>query len=187
MQQQLQGTADGHAHAHAHGYSTAHHFDRNHVHRPLQVQSNGSPHTPQQQHGHSQYGMLGSNPIQHNSISRLQQEDDIFGPGPSGSPGDGAGPSNGSPEQKGGSHLHTKIVIDPPNLGEWRQKLFDVNEMITLSEEECVVPICQSTGTLTNDAVASRHISLMSTMSIHIGRRSDIRRSHSSRIIGIVD
>lgn len=30
------------------------------------------------------------------------------------------------------------LVPNPPNLEAWRQKLFDVNEMITLSEEECV-------------------------------------------------
>ena len=62
--------------------------------------------------------------MQHNSIARLQEED-LFGT-PEGS------------DQKSKGHLSTKIVVDPPSLAEWRQKLFNVDEMITLSEEECV-------------------------------------------------
>ncbi|RQM08322.1 hypothetical protein DH86_00003805, partial [Scytalidium sp. 3C] len=60
--------------------------------------------------------------MHHNSINRLQQEDDIFG----------------TPEvdQKSNGHLPTKIVIDPPNLAEWRQRLFNVDETITLTQEE---------------------------------------------------
>ncbi|KAF4632420.1 hypothetical protein G7Y89_g5704 [Cudoniella acicularis] len=110
----------------AHAYQTPNPFDRNHQHRPLHVQSNGSigsPHTPQQQSNGGQFGMLTTNPIQHNSIGRLQQEDDIFG-----AP-DGA-------DQKSNGHQSTKIVVDPPNLAEWRQRLFNVDEMIILSEEQ---------------------------------------------------
>lgn len=141
LQQQLQGAANEHVgHGHSHGYPSPHHFERSHVHRPLQVQNNGPPHTPQQQHGgHGQFGILSSNAIQHNSINRLQQEDDIFGPGPSPSDGVGNTNTNDGHEGKSGGHLQTKIVIDPPNLDEWRQKLFDVNETITLSEEQYVV------------------------------------------------
>ena len=111
---QLQGPND-------HNYPPSNPFDRSHGHRSMQIQSHGSPHTPQQHGG--QFGMLTANPISHNSISRLQQEDDIFGP-PVGA------------DQKSNGHLSTKIVTDPPNLEEWRQKLFDVNETITLSEEQ---------------------------------------------------
>ena len=32
-----------------------------------------------------------------------------------------------------------KIVPNPPDLEAWRQKLFDVNEMITLSEDEYAI------------------------------------------------
>lgn len=92
----------------------------------MHVQNNGSPHTPQQHNNGGQFGILTTNPIQHNSIGRLQQEEDIFGPP------DGA-------DQKSNGHLSTKIVVDPPNLAEWRQKLFNVDEMITLSEEEYVM------------------------------------------------
>jgi glutathione S-transferase len=111
-----------------HAYQTPNPFDRsNHGHRPMHVQNNGSPHTPQQHGNGGQFGILTTNPIQHNSIGRLQQEEDIFG-----SP-DGA-------DQKSNGHLSTKIVVDPPNLAEWRQKLFNVDEMITLSEEEYAIP-----------------------------------------------
>lgn len=41
-------------------------------------------------------------------------------------------------DQKSKGHLSRKIVLDPPNLQEWRQKLFDVDDMITLSEEQYV-------------------------------------------------
>jgi hypothetical protein len=108
----------------------------------MHVQNNGSPHTPQQQHNGGQFGILTTNPIQHNSIGRLQQEEDLFG-----SP-DGA-------DQKSNGHLSTKIVVDPPNLAEWRQKLFNVDEMITLSEEE-YVPIIQNREVTSTD-VAGEH------------------------------
>ena len=31
-----------------------------------------------------------------------------------------------------------KMVADPPNLKEWRQKLFNVNETIVLTEDQYV-------------------------------------------------
>ena len=89
----------------------------------MHVQNDGSPHTPQQHGSGGQFGILSATPIQHNSIGRLQQEEDIFG-------------TPDGPDQKSNGHLSTKIVVDPPNLEEWRQKLFDVSEPITLSEEE---------------------------------------------------
>ncbi|PMD17583.1 hypothetical protein NA56DRAFT_648653 [Hyaloscypha hepaticicola] len=104
-----------------HAFQNALPYDRNHSHQPMHIQNNGSPHTPQQQHNGGQFGVL--RPLQHNSIDRLQQQEDLFGT-PDGS------------DQKSNGHLSTKIVENPPNLAEWRQKLFDVNEMITLSEEE---------------------------------------------------
>lgn len=90
----------------------------------MHVHGTGSPHTPQQHGNTGQFGILTPRPIQHNSINRLQQEDDIFG----------------TPEvdQKSNGHLPTKIVIDPPNLAEWRQRLFNVDETITLTQEEYV-------------------------------------------------
>ena len=108
-----------------HAFQPPNPFDRSHGHRPIQVQNNSGPHTPHQHGGNpgGQFGILTTGSAQHNSIGRLQQEDDIFG-SPDGS------------DQKSNGHLSTKIVVDPPNLAEWRQKLFNVDEMITLSEEE---------------------------------------------------
>ena len=65
---------------------------------------------------------------QHSSIGRLQQDQDLFN----------------SPESAGGGkaegHLDgLKLVPNPPNLQEWREKLFNVNEIITLTEEEYVL------------------------------------------------
>jgi len=108
-----------------HAFQSPNPFDRG-GHRPMHVQNNGSPHTPQQHTNGGQFGILTTNPIQHNSIGRLQQEEDLFG-------------SPDGPDQKSNGHLSTKIVVDPPNLAEWRQKLFNVDEMITLSEEEYVI------------------------------------------------
>ena len=110
------------------------------VHHPRHhsVQAHGQPQTPQsrqphtfQQHNGGQFGVLTPQaPLpsqlqqQHISLSRLQQEQDFFE----------------TPEQSGGkSDGHfggLKIVPHPPNLGEWRDKLFHVNEMITLTEQE---------------------------------------------------
>lgn len=93
----------------------------------MHVQNNASPHTPQHSTG-GQFGILTAGPIQHSSIARLQQQEDISGPAADGS------------DQKSNGHLSTKVVVDPPNLAEWRQKLFNVDEMITLSDDEYVTP-----------------------------------------------
>lgn len=108
-----------------HAFQPPNPFDRSHGHRPIQVQPGNSPHTPHQHGGNpgGQFGIPTTGAIQHNAIGRLQQEEDIFG-SPEGS------------DQKSNGHSSTKIVVDPPNLAEWRQKLFNVDEMITLSEEE---------------------------------------------------
>lgn len=104
-------------------FQTPHPFDRGHGPRSMHMQNDESPHTPQQHGSGGQFGMLTVGPGQHNSISRLQQEEDMF-TAPDGS------------DQKSNGHLSTKVVVDPPNLEEWRQRLFDVSEPITLSEEE---------------------------------------------------
>ncbi|RGP65227.1 hypothetical protein FLONG3_9314 [Fusarium longipes] len=38
--------------------------------------------------------------------------------------------------ERSNGQLSTKIVVDPPNLEEWRDKLFNVNEAIVLTHEE---------------------------------------------------
>jgi len=109
--------------SHAQDFHTTNSFDNNHGHRHMHHQATGSPHTPQQHQSHHQFPILTPNPIQHNSIAKLQQDEDIFG-SPDGS------------DQKSNGHLSTRIVPDPPNLDEWRKKLFDVDEMITLSQDQ---------------------------------------------------
>ena len=119
--------------------------NRPHTHQSLQQQvQNGSPHTPLQHTSGSagQFGILTTGSVQHTSIGRLQQEDDIF------DTGTGTGTANNASDQTSHGHLPTRIVPDPPNLTEWRQKLFDVNEMITLSKDESVIVL--SSGEIIN-------------------------------------
>ncbi|KAI9756732.1 MAG: hypothetical protein M4579_003733 [Chaenotheca gracillima] len=93
---------------------------------------NVPPQTPQHQHNSGPFGVLtpmpnlgGPSHPQHRSIDRVQQEPDIF------QTPDRAGKDNGHSDE-------FKIVPNPPSLAEWRTKLFDVNDTITLSEDECV-------------------------------------------------
>lgn len=127
-----------------HAFQPPNPYDRNHGHRPMQIQSNGSPHTPHQHTGAGQFGILTSVPIQHNSIGRLQQEEDIFG-----SP-DGA-------DQKSNGHLSSKLVVDPPNLEEWRERLFNVDDIITLSEEQ-YIPQAKTTRNLLTRRIQVRDL-----------------------------
>ena len=118
--------------------------NRPHTHQSLQQQvENGSPHTPLQHTSGSagQFGILTTGSVQHTSIGRLQQEDDMFGTGT------GTGTANNASDQTSHGHLPTRIVPDPPNLTEWRQKLFDVNEMITLSKDEFVIVLSSGENT----------------------------------------
>ncbi|RAL63787.1 hypothetical protein DID88_003432 [Monilinia fructigena] len=119
-----------------HQYPSPIPFERSNGHPQMHVQNTSSPHTPQQQQqqqqhpGPGQFGILTAGPSLHhnanNAISRLQQglqpDDDLFAPDES--------------DQKSTGHHSHKIIPNPPNLAAWREKLFSVNEMITLSEEE---------------------------------------------------
>ncbi|KFZ01207.1 hypothetical protein V501_10139 [Pseudogymnoascus sp. VKM F-4519 (FW-2642)] len=96
-------------------------FDGNHGHRHMHHQPSGSPHTPQQHQPHHPF--LTPTHLQHNAIAKLQEDEDIFG-------------SPGGSDQKSNGHLSTRVVADPPNIAEWRKKLFDVDEMITLSQDQ---------------------------------------------------
>ncbi|APA14640.1 hypothetical protein SS1G_06623 [Sclerotinia sclerotiorum 1980 UF-70] len=116
-------------HSVVHQYPSPIPFDRNNAHQQMHVQNTGSPHTPQQQHpGQGQFGILTAGPpLHHNPIGRLQQtlqqDDDLFG-------------TPDESDQKSTGHHSHKIIPNPPNLEAWREKLFNVDEMITLSEEE---------------------------------------------------
>lgn len=81
-----------------------------------------------------------------------------------------------------------KLVRDPPDLDTWRNILFHVDEMITLSEEQYAV----SQARLDLDLTANKHNSIdfkyifhTSTMSIPIALLSDTSASHLLLTIGI--
>jgi hypothetical protein len=137
LRQRLQAEIEnpGASHQHAVQSSTAFEHSQHHLPHMQGAQVNGQPLTPQHQQAvGGQFGMLtpGSQLVsqshpQHSSIGRLQQDQDSFN-----TPESAAG-------GKGEGHLEgLKLVPNPPNLQEWREKLFNVNEIITLTEEECV-------------------------------------------------
>lgn len=76
-----------------------------------------------------------------------------------------------------------KLIPDPPNLEYWRDRLFHVDEMITLSEDEYVgIRELQFGRGLTD----SKRISHMWTMFILIAQLNDINAGHLCLITGIV-
>ncbi|KAI9768336.1 MAG: Glutathione S-transferase U1 [Geoglossum simile] len=135
LRQRLQAEIENPGASHQHAVQSNNAFEHAQHHHPhmQSAQVNGQPLTPQHQQAvGGQFGMLTpgsqlasqSHP-QHNSIGRLQQDQDLFN----------------SPESPGGGkadgHLDgLKLIPNPPNLQEWREKLFNVNEIITLTEEE---------------------------------------------------
>lgn len=113
-------------------------FEHSNHPRHYAPHANGQPQTPQQrpphifqQHHGGQFGVLTPQvPLpsqlhaQHSAIGHQQQEPEFFP-----TPEQGGGKSDG--------HFRDlKVVPNPPNLEEWREKLFNVNETITLTEEE---------------------------------------------------
>lgn len=117
-------------------FRTPHPYDRTLEHHHIH-QQHGSPHTPQQHaiHYNVLTPTLGVHP-QHSSIGRLQQEEEFYN-------------TPDTNENKSNGHLSTRLVPNPPNLEEWRQRLFEVDEMITLSEDEYVTSVCGLKSVLT--------------------------------------
>jgi glutathione S-transferase len=103
------------------------------------LQPNGHPHTPPRppgsengyaQHGSSQFGVLASGPelpsqpLQHNSLGRLQRDDSFLD-------------SPQTPQKGDGGHFGgLKLIPNPPDLEKWRERLFNVEDTITLTEDE---------------------------------------------------
>lgn len=50
--------------------------------------------------------------------------------------GQASHPTAEAEKREDGGETKFRLVPNPPDLEAWRQKLFDVNEMITLSEDE---------------------------------------------------
>ncbi|RWQ94502.1 glutathione transferase [Paecilomyces variotii] len=83
-----------------------------------------------QPRGNNQFEMLHSleqQPLQHNAIMQLQKEGELLGG------------SGGEPVATGKSDGHfggMKLIPYPPDLEAWRERLFNVDETITLTEEQ---------------------------------------------------
>ena len=75
--------------------------------------------TPQAQLSHHNY-------LQHDALERIGQENDLMQMTPSAS---GQG-------KKDGHFADLKMIPDPPDLQSWRERLFHVDDTITLSEDE---------------------------------------------------
>ncbi|KAI9674739.1 MAG: hypothetical protein M1817_001643 [Caeruleum heppii] len=96
----------------------------------VQRVGSGPPQTPQhQQHG-GHFGILtpgsGLSHGPHPSIARLQADSELFDT-----------PDEGYDKDEHKIHRDgLRLVSDPPHLAEWRQRLFDVNDVLTLTEEQ---------------------------------------------------
>jgi len=82
-------------------------------------------------------------PAPHPAVARLQEEladdmadDDDDGEGDLDDDDDVNAPG----EARLPGALNCKLVPDPPRLGEWREKLFHVDEPIVMTHDECVTP-----------------------------------------------
>ncbi|KAI1386953.1 uncharacterized protein F4822DRAFT_411739 [Hypoxylon trugodes] len=94
--------------------------------------------TPHQHHAplpppaHGQFGILtqGAMP-QPSTMPQLQQEEDLFT-----APGQPASSAPDGSEQRPHGQLVNRIVVDPPDLQAWREKLFNVDDTIILTNDE---------------------------------------------------
>ncbi|KAI1872454.1 hypothetical protein JX265_005334 [Neoarthrinium moseri] len=95
------------------------------------------PHSAPPTHGPSrsraQFGVITPTPIAPN-IAQARQEDDFLA-----QPANLAGPPTtgaDSGESRPHGQLVNRIVVDPPDLEAWRDKLFNVDDMILLTNDE---------------------------------------------------
>lgn len=94
----------------------------------------------QQQHM-GQFGILAPTPVPvphpHGTMQPAMAQQTLhFSPAmqTGAGPGDGTASSTSAPMSQG--KLKGKIVVDPPDLETWREKLFHVDEMIVLTQEQ---------------------------------------------------
>ncbi|KAI1776693.1 hypothetical protein F4818DRAFT_440093 [Hypoxylon cercidicola] len=101
-------------------------------------------HTPHQQHAslpppsysappsHGQFGILAQNTLSPpNVVPQLQQDEDMFT-----QPVQGPSSSADGPEHRPHGQLVNRIVVDPPDLHAWRDKLFNVDDTIILTNDQ---------------------------------------------------
>ncbi|VUC36169.1 unnamed protein product [Clonostachys rosea] len=105
-----------HAHAHPHAHSQ-HRQQAAHSSLQQQIGHNSATNTA----GGGQFGILAPATVPHH---------DAFASEAVGARLDAA------PVGKGPGHLPSKMVIDPPGLDAWRERLFNVDEMIVLTNEQ---------------------------------------------------
>lgn len=122
-----------HAHHQHHHHPHPHEHQHQHHHQPLpahfaRVPSQARP-QPQGQHGGGgQFGILAPTTVPQDAFGNeipatLESTPAIAGPA--------ADTGNSSHGQ-----LNTKIVFDPPDLAAWRDKLFNVDELIILTDDQ---------------------------------------------------
>ncbi|KAI9759016.1 MAG: hypothetical protein M1835_000478, partial [Candelina submexicana] len=123
LQQEIGGPSDVHHGQPAAIFEPVHHSQIHNQHTGIPLH---------QQNGGGQFGILtpgpplpSQPPLRHDSIARLQHEQDNFPP-----------PENQTRSSTAGHIENAKLVPNPPDLQEWRQRLFDVDEMITLTEDQ---------------------------------------------------
>ncbi|KAI1094165.1 hypothetical protein F5B19DRAFT_446159 [Rostrohypoxylon terebratum] len=81
---------------------------------------------------HGQFGILTQNPMaQPNVVPQLQPEEDMF---PQSSQVNPSNPE--ASEQRPHGQLVSRIVVDPPDLQAWREKLFNVDDTIILTNDQ---------------------------------------------------
>ncbi|KAI0009087.1 hypothetical protein F4779DRAFT_583744 [Xylariaceae sp. FL0662B] len=80
---------------------------------------------------HSQFGVVAQNPLPQPSTVPQLHDDDVFPPSAQTST-----PAAENPEQRPHGQLVNRIVVDPPDLQAWRDKLFNVDDTILLSNDE---------------------------------------------------
>jgi hypothetical protein len=118
-------------------HQTANAFDQN----QRRLLPNGHPHTPPrqpgnengyEQHAAGQFGVLATGPelpsqplpLHPNLMGRLQRDENFLGT------------PNQTPQKGEGHFGGLKLIPNPPDLQKWREKLFNVEDTITLTEEE---------------------------------------------------
>lgn len=95
----------------------------------------------QQQQGMGQFGILAPTPVpvphpRGGMTAAMGQQTLHFSPAMPPGAAAAPGPEASADAPRAGGRLGGKIVVDPPDLEEWRERLFNVDEMIVLTQEQ---------------------------------------------------
>lgn len=100
--------------------------DLDEAYRLHAAQSGAAVTASAQHHVSGQFGILAPTPVPV-PVVETQQIQGVFGAQP---------PLPPQPVERSNGQLSSKIVVDPPDLEAWRDKLFNVDEMIVLTHEQ---------------------------------------------------